>query len=93
MSEQLWKKQAAQELPDRPHRLCVINQQLWCCLQDIGIVVFDSELQQQRTIPAGDMGRVYNVAETTNGDVIIAASNGLYRRYNGECSVRLSTAV
>ena len=81
MSEQLWKKQAAQELPDRPHRLCVINQQLWCCLQDIGIVVFDSELQQLRKIPADDFRYAYDVAELSNGDVVIATAVGLYYMY------------
>ena len=58
--------------------LRVINQQLWCCRFDAGIVVLDSELQQQRTVPAGEMGWVYDVAEMSNGDVVIGASNGLY---------------
>ena len=49
-------------------------------------MVFDSELQQQRTIPAPDMGDVWDVAEMRNGDVVIAASNGLYHRRNSECS-------
>ena len=31
--------------------LRVINQQLWCCRGDAGIMVFYSELQQQRIIP------------------------------------------
>ena len=65
-----------------PEGLRVINQQLWCCCHDAGIVVFDSELQQQRTIPAGDMGYVIDVAEMSNGDVIIVADNGLYHRHN-----------
>ena len=48
-------------------------------------MVFDSELQQQRTIPAGDMDDVYDVTEMSNGDVIIAAHIGLYHDSNGEC--------
>ena len=85
-----WVKQAETELPGRPEGLRVINQQLWCCGGDAGIVIFDSELQQQRTIPAAKMGRVWDVAEMSNGDVIIAATSaentGLYHRRNGECS-------
>ena len=80
-----WVKQAATLLPQRPAGLRVINQQLWCCCGNAGIVVFDSELQQQRTIPAVDMGYVYDVAEMSNGDIVIAAENGLYHNSNGEC--------
>ena len=64
--------------------LRVINQQLWCCSGDAGIVVFDSELQQQRTIPAADMGDVSDVAEMSNGDVVIATDNELYHRSRGK---------
>ena len=34
---------------------------------------FDSELQQQCTIPSGEMDDVWDVSETRNGDVIKAA--------------------
>ena len=66
--------------------LRVINQQLWCCSGDAGIVVFDSELQQQRTIQAGDVGYVHDVAEMSNGDIVITARTGLYHSSNGKCS-------
>ena len=80
-------KRADKELPAWPGSLRVINKQLWCCCRNAGIVVFYSELQQQRTIPAGDMKCVYDVAEMSNGEVIIAAGdNGLYHRCNGEYS-------
>ena len=81
-----WVKQAEKKLPESPKCLRVINQQLWCCCSDAGIMIFDSELQQQRTIPAGGMGIVYDVAEMSNGDVVIAAYNGVYHSANGECS-------
>ena len=85
-STKQWVKQAENKLPGRPQGLRVINQQLWCCCGYDGIVIFDSELQQQRTIPAC-MGYVCDAAEMSNGDVVIAtASNGLYHRRNGECS-------
>ena len=67
-----------------PRGLRVINQQLWCCCWDKGIVIFDSELQQQRTIPAGEMGKVHDVAEMNNGDIIIASDDGLYHISNGK---------
>ena len=79
-----WVKQAETELPeDEPKSLRVINQQLWCCCGDEGIVIYDSELQQQRTIPAADMNEVFDVAEMSNGDVVIAARNGLYHIHSG----------
>ena len=79
-----WVKQAEVKLPKSPWGLRVINQQLWCCCGgNAGIVVFNGELQQQRTVPAADMGAVYAVAEMSNGDIVIAAVNGLYHRCNG----------
>ena len=68
-----------------PESLRVINQQLWCCSGFDDIVVFDSELQQQRSIILdADIGDVADVAEMSNGDVIIAAANGLYHSSNGK---------
>ena len=64
----------------------VIKQRLWCCCDGTGIVVFDRELQHQRAVPASDMGKLQDVAEMSNGDVIIAASNGLYHTdATGQC--------
>ena len=77
-STKQWVKQAEEKLPGWTTGLRVINEQLWCCCGDAGIVVFDSELQQQRTIPAADMRYVRDVAQMSNGDVVIAAGNGLY---------------
>ena len=53
-------------------------------------MVFDSELQQQRAIPTAGMGDVFDVAEMSNGDVVIASgNNGLYHRYNGGCTIHV----
>ena len=82
-----WVKQAEKELPCDPQSLRVINQQLWSCCGDAGIVVFDSELQQQRTIPAADIGYLRDVAEMSNGDVVIASGPGLYHCKDSECSL------
>ena len=56
----------------------VINQQLWCCCYDAGIIVFDGELQRQRLVPAGDMGNVFEAAALSTGDVVLATARGLY---------------
>ena len=77
-----WVKQAEQRTPHGA-RLRVINEQLWCCCYNNGIVILDSHLQEQRTIPAGDMGDVMDVAEMSNGDIVIASTKGLYQRHNG----------
>ena len=82
-----WVKQAEKKIPRWSERLRVINQQLWCCCRKDGIVVFDSELQQQRTLLAADTDEVCDVAEMSNGDVVLAARNGLYHIKNGECSL------
>ena len=81
-----WVNQAERQLPSLPQSLRVINQQLWCCCNDGGIVIFDGELQQQRTIPAADMGDVRDVADICNGDVVIATGRGLYHGRNGKYS-------
>ena len=78
-----WVKRAERLVPRWSKGLRAINQQLWCCCAGAGIVIFDSELQQQRIIPADDMKYVHNVAEMSNGDVIIAAYTGLYHICNG----------
>ena len=86
-----WTKQSEKKLPSVPQGLRVINQQLWCCCGDAGIVIFDSELQQQRTIPAADdMYNVYDVAEMSNGDVVIATHFGLHHSSNGERHVLIT---
>ena len=49
-------------------------------------MVFDSELQQQQcTIAAAGKGYVNDVAELSNDDQVLAASDGLYHSTNGEC--------
>ena len=81
-----WTKTAENKLPPWHAGLRVINQQLWCCCGFAGIVVFDSELQQQRTVPRGDMDKLHDVAaEMSNGDVIIASGTGLYHVCRGGC--------
>ena len=79
-----WVKQAEKQLTSMPEGLRVINQQLWCCCRDAGIVIFDSELQQQHTIWGAGAVLVYDVAEMSNSDVVIATENGLYHGSSGQ---------
>ena len=82
MLNRLCQKQLVKALESEinvvPYSLRVINQQLWCCCYDAGIMVFDDELQQQRTIAPREMVNIWDVAAMSNGDVVIAAQNGLY---------------
>ena len=87
VSAKQWVGQQLTELTSENLNLRVINQQLWCCCGNAGILVFDSELQQQQqqhTIPAAKMGYVFNAAEMSNGDVVIAADDGLYLISDGK---------
>ena len=88
-AQKQWVKQAEVKLPHNICSVCVINQQLWCCCLNDGIVVLDhSDLKQLRTIPAGDMGSVCDVAEMRDGNIVIAASQGLfYTNINGKYSI------
>ena len=43
-----------------------------------GITVYNAELQQVNSIGKGNMGGVYDVCGMLNGDLVVAASNGLY---------------
>ena len=72
-------KRIAVEISRNVGSVRVINEQLWCCCEGDGIVVLDhSDLKQLRTIPAGDMGKVIDAADLPAGDVVIAASEGLF---------------
>ena len=85
-AQKQWVKQAEVKLPHFPCSVRGINQQLWCCCGNAGIVVLDhSDLKQLRTIPAGDMGNVRDVAEMCDGDVVIAASKGLFHAKISQC--------
>ena len=78
-AQKQWVKQAEVKLPRGVNSVRVINQQLWCCCWTAGIVVLDpSDLKQLRTIPAGDIGSVHDVAEMRDDDIVIAARDGLF---------------
>ena len=85
-AQKQWVKQAEVKLPYTAYSVHVINQQLWCCCYTQGIVVLDhSDLKRLRTIPAGDMGSVNDVAEMRDGDIVIAASQGLFHAKISQC--------
>ena len=75
LHEKSWVRTAEKEINSYVHEICVINQQLWCCCYLEGIVIFDTELNRQHTIP---MDNVKGVAELSNGDVVIATRTGLH---------------
>ena len=87
-----WVKQTEKELTALLLAARVIDEQLWCCCGFAGIVIVDSELQQQRTLPAACMSYVFDVAKMSSGDVVIAASQGLYHRCHGMYVTRLFAA-
>ena len=95
LHEKSWVGTAEEEITcDSLWALRVINQQLWCCCSSDGIVVFDTELKHQRTIPCGDMRRVFDVAQMSNGDVVIAAAYGLHHtEITGEAQFPAGTVV
>ena len=81
-TQKQWMKQAEVKLPYGANSMRVINQQLWCCCDRDGIVVLNpSDLKQLRTIPAGDMGSVHDVARLSEGYLVIAASKGLFHAW------------
>ena len=65
-------------LPTAAASIRVINGQLWCCCGVNGIVILNTDLQQQRKIPCKVLGTVCDVAEASDWDVVIAALGGLY---------------
>ena len=79
MSHKTWSQRRRATLPGTPQSLRVINRQLWACCLDVGIVVFNSELQQQRVIQRDDV--VYDAVPMTSGDggdILVATSTGVY---------------
>ena len=78
ITDRKWVACAATKLPSRPKSLKLINQQLWCCCGWSGIVVFDIKRHHQFNIARGEMGKVYDVAQMSNGNVLIATPSGLY---------------
>ena len=80
MSHKTWSQRRRATLPGTPQSLRVINRQLWACCLDVGIVVFNSELQQQRVIQRDDV--VYDAVPMSSdgggGDILVATSTGLY---------------
>ena len=75
---QQWTQQTKVKLPDTPRALRMINERLWCCCFGTEIVVYDTELQKQCVVPAGDMDLTHDAALLSNGDVALGAYDGLF---------------
>ena len=79
-----WVQTADLKLPGTFLRVRCIKQHLLCCRGDDGIVVLDTDLQQQSVIPAGDMTHVNDVTHRKE-HLVIAANSGLfYTELNGK---------
>ena len=55
--------------------LCLIKGELWLCHNDI--TIYNNELEKQRTIPGGEMGRIFSARDLGN-NVGVGARNGLF---------------
>ena len=78
-----WKKQADVSLGGIPFSLRVIKRQLWACCLEYGVVVFDRDLKQLRTVPYNKTtGWVHDAAAMSNGDVILATDKGIYQLHH-----------
>ena len=79
-----WVEQAAVTLDADCLMMRVVNNsQLWClcCDGDDPIVIYDiNTLTKVKTLGASisDVGAVHDVADLGDGDVVLAASTGLY---------------
>lgn len=74
-----WQKESEEKVPEQPRSIRVIKQQLWCCLGEYGIVIYNADLEQQRTIPRlCFVSGVYDVAEIYNGDLVMATEHELH---------------
>ena len=62
-----------------------VNGQLWCC-RKYDINVLDTDLTQQKMISKATGENIYvlDVAETRNGDIVIATGAGIYLRSTNE---------
>ena len=80
-----WIKVSGIDGCEEPHCITVvrvIDGQLWCCCGLGGINKYDTSLNNVGFISCeSDMEFITDVAATSNGDVIIAARTGLFRRY------------
>ena len=83
LSGKVWTKQAETTLKSGPPRsVSVLNQQLYCCYGGAGVMIFQNDLQHKISMPTWDVDSVLDLTETSNGDVIIATSEGLHMYSN-----------
>ena len=67
-----------------------VGNHLYQC-NDVGIIVYNAQLQQVNSIEKGDMDCVLDGCGMLNGDLVVAASNGLYHtKPDGECGLHYS---
>ena len=77
VSSRQWKCHQSVYIPNRPHFLRKLRSQLYQS-HSHGITVYDAQLKQVKNISIGDMSTVYDVCDMPNGDLVVAAHDGLY---------------
>ena len=84
VSSKQWSRQHSVRVP-HARAACASSRASCGSVTWRGITVYDTALRQLRTIDRGDMGWVYDVASLPGGEVVVAASNGLFKMAaNGE---------
>ena len=74
------------QLSAPPSSLRVIDRKLWCCCDDSGMAVFDSELKAQKPIKCG-VKAVNDVAKTPCGELVLASDKGLFQITTGKLTI------
>lgn len=78
LHEHFWQNRSQVDLSSTPAALRVIHGQVWCCMRDKGIRIYNQDLKHERTIQSFDASWIHDVTEMRTGDLVIAANNGLY---------------
>ena len=78
-SQQQWVQQTEVRFSHSVSSLRVINQQLWCCCVEAGIMVLDhSDLRHLQNIQTGERKLDHDLAMMADGDVVRACGKGLF---------------
>ena len=73
-----WIKVAERGLVPTPYSISVVNDQLWSSCDAGGIVIYDLDLLRVVSITGLGTNRVKDVAQLSDGDVVIATGDGLF---------------
>ena len=77
LANKKWSKTIQYQLQAEPWSIRSINGELYCC-HSKGITVYDTKFKPVHAILKDDMGQCYAVASTGDGNLIVAADNGVF---------------